>query len=41
MLPCVFFNIVLNTYLLHTKMLVSKGLNMLMTNKKLKNILQG
>lgn len=36
MIPHVFFIIVL-----HTKIVVSKELNMLMTNIKLKNILQG
>lgn len=41
MLPHIFFIIFLHTCLLHSELVVSTGLYMVMTNKKLKNILQG
>lgn len=41
MLPHIFFIIFLHTYLLHSEFVAPTGLNMVITNKKLKNILQG
>lgn len=41
MSPRIFFIVCLHTYLLHSEVVVSMGLNMVMTNKKLKNILEG
>lgn len=41
MLPHIFFIIFSHIYLSHSEVVVSTGLNMVMTNKKLRNILQG
>lgn len=41
MLPHIFFIIFLHTYLLHSEVVVSTELNTVVTNKKLKIILQG
>lgn len=41
MLPHFFFIIFLHTNLLHSEFVAPTGLNMVITNKKLKNILQG